>query len=145
MRTTLKCTLVGILLVCTAVLVVRIVRWNQQLTKAARFSVLDSDTACGETGTHTLQIDLIGSKSARRAIVELNGNSSNWETIGPILHDLFSVRTEKFVYVRSDPAVSESDYSAMSHLIEQAGAERLCLIDFKAPRKYVPMIVGGTQ
>jgi hypothetical protein len=117
----------------------------KEARQAAHFSVLDSDTACGETSGHTLQIDLIGNKSAQRAIVRLNGTNSSWEAIGPTLHDLFSVRTEKFVYVTSDPAVSESDYSAMSLVIEKAGAERLCLIGFTAPRKYVPLIVGGSQ
>jgi hypothetical protein len=33
----------------------------------------------------------------------------------------------------------------MSRLIEDAGTERLCLLDSKAPRKYVPQIIGGAQ
>ena len=142
MRTTLKCTLVAILLVCTWIAVVRVVRWDQRLRQAAHFSVLDSDTACGKTDSRTLQIDLITPKSAGRALITLNGNNSSWDTIGPTLTGVLSTRMEKFVYVRSDPGVSSSDYSEMSHLIESAGAERLCLLDPIAPRKYVPLIIG---
>lgn len=143
MRTTLKCTLVVVLLVCAAIFAVRIARWDQHLKQMARFSVLDSDTACGKTDSRTLQIDLIAPKSAGRAAITLNGNSSSWDAIGPTLTGLFSTRVEKFVYVRSNPGVSSSDYSEMSHLIESAGAERLCLLDYNAPRKYVPLIVGN--
>src|SRR5262245_61656742 len=144
MRTTLKCTLVAILLICTATAVVQIARLHQRLKQAARFSVLDSDTACGKTDSRTLQIDLIMPKSSGRAAITLNGNTSSWDAIGPTLTGLFSTRAEKFVYVTSAPGVSDSDYSAMSHLIESAGAERLCLLDSHAPRKYVPMIIGNT-
>jgi hypothetical protein len=143
MQTTLKCTLVVILLVCTATLGVHIVRWHQQLKQAARFSVLDSDTLCGETDVHTLQIDLIMPTSSGRAAITLNGNISSWDTIGPTLKGLFSTRVEKFVYVTSAPGVSSSDDSEIYHLIEAAGAERLCSLDSNAPRKYVPLIVGS--
>ena len=142
MRTELN-TLVVILLVCTATLVVQMARLHQRLKQAARFSVLDSDTACGKTDARTLQIDLITPKSSGRAAITLNGNISSWDTIGPTLTGLFSTRVEKFVYVTSDPGVNSSDYSAMSHLIESAGAERLCLLDSNAPHKYVPLIVGS--
>jgi hypothetical protein len=143
MRTELKCTLIVILLACTAISVVRIVRLHQRLKQAARFSVLDSDTACGKTDTHTLQIDLIMPKSSGRAAIALNGNMSSWDTIGPTLKGLFSTRVDKFVYLRSAAGVSSSDDSEMFHLIESAGAERLCSLDSNAPNKYVPLIVGS--
>jgi hypothetical protein len=115
------------------------------LKQAARFSVLDSDTACGETSYRILEIDLLSSESSKPGPITLNGNVAGWNTIGPTLRDLFSVRQEKFVYVRVGSHVAPSDYSEMSRLIEDAGAERLCLLDSKAPRKYVPQIIGGAQ
>ena len=145
MRTLLKCTLVAILLVCTAILALRIARWNQRMKQAARFSVLDSDTACGKTASRTLQIDLITPKSAGRAVITLNGESSSWDQIGPALTAILSTRVEKLVYLKSAPGVSSADYSEMSHLIERAGADRLCLLDPNTPRKYIPLIFEGTQ
>ncbi|HEY7403400.1 MAG TPA: hypothetical protein VIB39_07760 [Candidatus Angelobacter sp.] len=92
-----------------------------------------------------MEIDLLVSKTGKRAAIRLNGNDSSWDSLSEILRGLFSVRVEKFVYLKSEPGVNSSDESAVSHLIEDAGAERLCIQDFKAPRKYVPQIIGGTQ
>ena len=136
--------LVGILLVCTAILVVRIARWNQRLKQQARFSVLDSDTACGKTDYHTLEIEVLVPKPGQRAGIQLNGNSSTWEEMPVILRDVFSVRMEKFIYLRVAPEVDPSDHSDVFHLIEKAGAERLCVLDSNAPRKYVPHVAGGS-
>ena len=144
MRTTLKCTLVAILSVCTVISVVRIARWLQQLKQQARFSVLDSDTSCGKTDHQTLELKVLTAKDSKRATLQLNGNSSNWDEMPAVLNGLFSVRAEKFIYLRVAPDVSSSDESNAFHLIEKAGAERLCLLDFKAPHKYTPYVGGGS-
>ena len=113
-----------------------IVRWDQRLRQEARFSVLDSDTACGETSYRTLEIELLPSTTGGRAVIQLNGNSSNWDTLETILHDVYLTRAEKFIYLRVGPGVNSLDESEMFHLIERGGVERLCLLDPKAPHKY---------
>jgi hypothetical protein len=112
---------------------------------AAHFSILDSDTACGETGYHTLEIELLAPKTAGRAIVNLNEKNLGWEALAARLHDLYSVRQEKFVYLRIQPGLNDSDQSEMFHLIEKAGTERLCLLDFKSPHKYTKQVIPLAQ
>ena len=128
MRANLKCTLYGLLLLSTIGC-----QHLKDARDAAHFSVLDSETACGETTYRTLEIELLAPKTAGRAIVNLNGNNSGWEKLATTLHDLYSVRQEKYVYLRVGPDVATSDQSEMFHLIERAGTERLCLLDFKSP------------
>lgn len=140
MRANLKLPLFGLLLLSTIGC-----RRFKEARDAAHFSILDSDTACGETSYRALEIELLARKTAGRATVNLNGRNSSWEDLATRLHDLYSVRKEKYVYFRVEPDVATSDQSEMFHLIERAGTERLCLLDFKAPHKYTTQLIPLAQ
>jgi hypothetical protein len=140
MRTDFRCKLYGLLLLST----IGCQRFKDA-RDAAHFSILDSDTACGETSYRTLEIELIAPKTAGRAIVNLNGKNLGWEDLAARLHDLYSVRQEKFVYLTIEPGVNDSLQSEMFHLIERAGTERLCLLDFKSPHKYIKQVIPLAQ
>src|SRR5438270_9855149 len=115
MRTSLRCKLYVLLALSTI---------GCQRFKDARndahFSILDSDTACGETSYRTLEIELVAPKAAGRATVNLNGKSSGWENLAARLHELYSIRKDKYVYLRVGPDVATSDQSQMLHFIERA-------------------------
>jgi hypothetical protein len=87
--------------------------------------------------SHTLEIELHVPKSPGRALITMNGVGYSWEKISSILRDAYALRKEKFVYLRVEPDVSDSDERAMFYLIEDAGTERLCYLDSKAPHKYI--------
>lgn len=131
-----------------AILLLCMVACNQRLeqtVRAARFSILDSDTACGEPSHRTLEIELLASHPAERAIIRLNGEDMRWDAIAPVLRDIYSVRAEKFVYVRVEPGVSSSDQLELDRLLEGAGTQRLCALDYKAPHKYIDQSVSTSE
>jgi hypothetical protein len=113
----------------------------KQAEQAAHFSILDSETACGETGYRTMEIELLAFKTGERAMIQVNGNGARWDTIEALLHDVYLTRVEKFIYFRVAPGVSSSDESEMFHLIERAGIERLCILDSKTPHKYAKQLI----
>jgi hypothetical protein len=140
MRTSLRCKLYVLLALST----IGCQRFKDA-RNAAHFSILDSDTACGETSYRTLEIELLASKTADRAIVDLNGKNLSWDDLTARLHNLYSVRQEKFVYLRIGPDVNDSEQSRIFHMIERAGTERLCLLDFKSPPKYTKQVIPLAQ
>ena len=107
--------------------------------------MLDSDTACGETDYRTLEVEIRAARTQGRPALTLNGNDSDWSQLPVILHDVLLTRMKRFVYLRIQPHVSSEDQAEMFRMIESAGAERLCVLDSHAQRKYIPQIIGGTQ
>lgn len=75
--------------------------------------------------------------NSARASITLNGTPLSWEHAPTYLNEVYAARKERFAYLRIDPGVSDSDQKEMFRLMEHLATERLCLLDFKAPHKYM--------
>ncbi|MBZ5523170.1 MAG: hypothetical protein LAP21_13110 [Acidobacteriia bacterium] len=56
-----------------------------------------------------------------------------------LLRLIFKVRAERYAYMRSEPGVNPGDQADVLRMLESAGVERACILDWHAHDKYVPL------
>ena len=113
--------------------------------EVSHFAILESDSACGETTYRTIEIQLLAPQIAGPTILKINEENLSWNDIASRIGDIYKTRIERFAYLRVASGVKPSDRSNILHLLEGAGLERVCLLDFKARHKYVAQPIPSAQ
>ena len=85
MRRTLKCNF-------GFILVLFVIGCSRPTKEVSHLTILESDTACGETTYRTLEIQLFAPPTPGPTIVQINEGNVSWIDLREGLHDIYLTR-----------------------------------------------------